>query len=54
MSRTQKVKTTLTIDGADLFIFKQMVQEQRTTPSVVIGQFIHQYISEQQTDRNGN
>lgn len=54
MSRTTKVKTTLTIDGADLFKFKQMVQEQRTTPSVVVGQYIHQYISGDKTDRNGN
>lgn len=50
MSVTQKVKTTLTIDGADLYKFKQMVQEQRTTPSVVVGQFIHKYITGEKTD----
>ena len=39
-----KVKCTLSIVGMDLTAFKRLCREQRTTPSIVVGQLIHEYL----------
>lgn len=47
MKNESKVKCTFTINGMDLHKFKLLTKEQRTTPSIVIGQYIHDYINNQ-------
>ena len=44
--KTTKVKATFTIDGFDLHTLKELTREQRTTPSIVVGQLINQYIKD--------
>lgn len=48
--KTNKVKATFTIDGFDLHTFKELTKEQRTTPSIIVGQMIHQYIKDHAGD----
>lgn len=42
--KDSKVKCTFTVNGMDLYQFKQVAREQRTTPSIIVGQFINEYI----------
>lgn len=41
-----KVKATFSVNGYDLHTFKQIAREERTTPSVLVGQYIHEYIQD--------
>lgn len=47
-----KVKTTFMVNGYDLSQFKKVAKEERTTPSILVGQFIHTYISKEGVAKN--
>jgi UDP-N-acetylmuramyl tripeptide synthase len=40
----QKVKTTLSLNGYDWHKFKEIAKIERTTPSVLVGQYINAYL----------
>lgn len=42
-----KVKTTFMVNGLDLHAFKEKAKMERTTPSILVGQFIRSYISKE-------
>lgn len=46
--KDSKVKCTFTINGMDLHKFKEIAREQRTTPSIIVGQYISKYITNYQ------
>lgn len=52
MENESKVKCTFTINGMDLYQFKKLTKQQRTTPSIVIGQFIHKYLTTAQKNNS--
>lgn len=44
--KNSKVKCTFTVNGIDLYNFKQLAREQRTTPSIIVGQMINKYLQD--------
>lgn len=44
--KSKKVKCTFTVDSFDLHKFKEQTREERTTPSIVVGQMISNYLKE--------